>query len=187
MLPVSQLQFRVVCGTNPKNIPVCELDLNLALRFRGGWTQTQQQKVQKLAKVFLLPSGLKNTREILLRRSKHISDAKVVKEGIWSEFDIKSSTFQESTNMITNRSMSAFDGSILMGGICSSWMDLVVPVGKDILDIRIGVELSTLIKVYILVLTSRTILEKELSKPFNRQRFASLNRSPLHPGEVIGD
>ena len=89
--------------------------------------------------------------------------------------------------MTTNRMVSALDGSILMGRICTSWMDIVVPVGKDILDIRIGVELSDLIKVYILVLTSWIILEKGLTKAFNRQRFASLNRSPLHSGEVIGD
>ena len=81
-----------------------------------------------------------------------------MEECIWPEFDIKSGTFKESTNMITNRTVSALDRSILMGRVCTSWMDIVVPVGKDILDIRIGVELSTLIKVYILVFTSRTIL-----------------------------
>ena len=64
-------------------------------------------------------------------------------------------------------------------------MNLVVPVGKDILDIRIGIELSTLIEVYILVLTSRTILEKELTESFNRRRFATSNRTLLHSCEVI--
>ena len=66
-------------------------------------------------------------------------------------------------------------------------MYLVVPVGKVILDIRIGIELSTLIEVYILVLTSRTILQKELPELFNRQCFASAYRTPLHTGEVISD
>ena len=94
----------------------------------------------------------------MLRRSKCIGDAKMMEEGVWPEFDIKSSTLKESTNMTTKRTMSALNGSILMGRICTSWMDIVVTVGKDILDIRTGVELSTLIKVYIFVFTSWTIL-----------------------------
>ena len=99
----------------------------------------------------------------MLRRSKCIGDTKMMEEGVWPEFDIKSSTLKESTNMITNRFVSTFDGSILIGQICPSWMDLVVPVGKDILDIRIGPELSTLIKQDILIFTSRTVLEKKMS------------------------
>ena len=63
--------------------------------------------------------------------------------------------------------------------------NLVVPIDKDILDIRIGIELSTFIELYILVFTSRTILQKELTEPFNWRRFASLNRTPLHTCEVI--
>ena len=102
-------------------------------------------KGAKIGTVFLLAGSLKDTGEVLLRRSKCIGDAKVMKEGVPSEVDIKSSTFKESTNMITNRSVSSFDGPILMGQIGSSQMDLVVPVGKDIFDIRIGIELSTLI------------------------------------------
>ena len=115
-------------------------------------------KGAKIGNIFLLAGSLEDTREVLLRRGKCIGDAKVVKEGVRPELDIKSSTLKESTNMITNRLVSALDGSILMGQICSSWMDLVVLVDNNILDIRIGVELSTLIKVYILVVTRWTIL-----------------------------
>ena len=144
-------------------------------------------KGARIGEVFFLAGSLEDTGEVFLRRSKRISDAKVMKEGVWPEFDIKSSTFKESTNMITNRLVSAFDGSILMERIGSSRMDLVVPVGKGISDICIGIELSTLIKVDILILTSWTILEKKLIEPFNRRRFASLHRSSLHSCEVIGD
>ena len=74
------------------------------------------------------------------------------------ELDIKSSSFRESTNMITNGSVGTFNGSILMGQAYCSQINLVVPVGKDILDIRIGKEFSTLTEVYILIFTSRTVL-----------------------------
>ena len=99
----------------------------------------------------------------MLSRSKCIGDAKMMEECIRPELDIKSSTLKESTNMITNRTVSAFNRSILMRCVYTSRKDFVVPVGKEILDIRIGVELSTLIKVYILFFTGRTVLEKKMS------------------------
>ena len=115
-------------------------------------------KGSKIGKVFLLASSLKDSRRILFGRSKCIGDAKVMEECIRPELDIKSSILKESTNMITNRTMSAFNRSILMGRIYTSTKGFVVPVGKNILDIRIGVEFSTFIKVYKLVLTSQTVL-----------------------------
>ena len=87
----------------------------------------------------------------------------MMEECIRSELDIKSSTLKESTNMITNRTVSALNGSILMGRIYTSWKDFVVPIRKEILDIRIAVKFATLIKVNIFAFTSRTVLEKKLS------------------------
>ena len=59
-----------------------------------------------------------------------------------------------------------------------------MPVGKDILDIGIGIEFSSLIQEYIPVFACRTI---ELPQPFYRESFASMNRTILHTGEVIVD
>ena len=117
-------------------------------------------KGAEVSKVLLLSSSLRDTRGVLLSRSKYIGNSKMVKICIGPKFDIKSSSSKD-TDMITNRTVRLFDGSILMGQIGSCLMHLVVPVGKYILDIRIGIEFSTLI-VYIFSLTVRTILRKEL-------------------------
>ena len=65
--------------------------------------------------------------------------------GVQPKFYIKGSTFKESMDMITNGSVCVLDWSILMGRICPCQKNFIVPVGEDILDIRIGIELSTLV------------------------------------------
>ena len=135
----------------------------MALRLARRTDPDTASEGSKIGKVFFLAGSLKDSRGILFSRSKCIGNAKMMEECIWPEFDIKSSILKESANMIIKIMASAFNQSILMGRICTSRKDIVVLVGKDILDIRIGPELSTLIKVDILVFTSRTVLEKKMS------------------------
>ena len=81
----------------------------------------------------------------MLSRSKCVGDTKMLKECIRPELDIKGSTLKESTDMISNRTVCAFNGSILMGCIYTSRKDFVMPIRKEILDIRIAIKLSSLI------------------------------------------
>ena len=99
-------------------------------------------KGAKIDKVLFLPSSLEDTRGVLLSRSKGIGNTKMVEEGVLPEFDIKSSAFKESTDMITNGLVGAFDWSILMRRVYSYRMDFIVLVGKDALDVRIGLVAS---------------------------------------------
>ena len=68
-----------------------------------------------------------------------------------------------------------------------SWMNLIVPFSKDILDVWIGTEFSSFIKVNILVLASGAILQQELPEPLNMRCFASTSRAILHTGKVISN
>ena len=50
---------------------------------------------------------------MLLSRSKRIGNTKMMEEGVQPKLDIKRSTFKESTDMIINWSVGAFNGSVL--------------------------------------------------------------------------
>ena len=148
MLPVLQLyhsQFRVVRGTNPKKIPFQELVLNLAFLFSWRSNPNVATKGQEFGKVLFLSCYLKNTRRVLLSRCECICDPKVIEKRISPKLDIKCSTSKKYIDVITNWMMGLCNGAVLMQWVGPCWMYVVVPVGKYILDIRVGIQLATLI------------------------------------------
>ena len=74
-----------------------------------------------------------------------ILNTEMVEKCIRPELDIKVSSNQEGTDMITNNLVSVFDWSILMRGISSSRMDFILMLGKDVDDIRIRIKSIALV------------------------------------------
>ena len=81
----------------------------------------------------------------------------MVEEGIRPELDTKVGTNQQGTNMISNNSVSAFYQSIVMRRISSSRMNFIMMVCEYIENVRLSIQLTILIKEYILVLKNRAI------------------------------
>ena len=67
------------------------------------------------SKVLLVSSSLKDTRGVLLSRSKYIGNQKMVGKYIGPQLNIKSNSLKESTDLNTNRLVRAFNRSVLMG------------------------------------------------------------------------
>ena len=89
--------------------------------------------------------------------------------------------------MITNDPMSALDRTILMGRIRSSRMDLIVMFGKNIKNIGITIELTSLIHKNVLVTEIRAIDLQPFAYPFNRGSLASKSLTVLHASVVVGN
>ena len=159
MFTVSQLyhkMFRCVWGTKPRKFPLTMLCLNLADLLPRGRIHTLHPNVQNPEKIFLSGS-LKDSRGILSIHGHGIWDLDVMKEGIWPELDIESSTNKKGSNMITDSLMSVFNRNILVRWISTSRVNFIVMISKDVEDVRISPKLSTLVKKDMLVSTNRTV------------------------------
>lgn len=109
-------------------------------------------------------------------------------EGIWPERHAKIGTGKESANSICNREMTAFDRSILMGGMGASGIDGVTKFSKEVTNLRIGVELAALVKMDIVFV--RTVGGMRLEKtaePGQRSSLGDASVTELEPGKVIRD
>ena len=80
-----------------------------------------------------------------------------MKEYIWPKLDVERSTNKKGTDMITDSSIGTFNRSILMRRISSSRMNFIMMVCEYIENVRISMQLTTLIKEYILVFNNRAI------------------------------
>ena len=89
--------------------------------------------------------------------------------------------------MVTDNTMSPLDWTILMGRIRTSRMDFIVMTAKNINNIRISPEFTTLIHEDILVTKSRSMDLQPFADPFNRGSLASKSLTILHASVVVGD
>ena len=81
----------------------------------------------------------------------------MMKEFIWSKLDVKRRTNKRGTDMITGSLMGTFIRTILMRRISSSRMNFIMMVCEYIENVRLSIQLTILIKEYILVLKNRAI------------------------------
>ena len=123
----------------------------------------------------------------MVTRRQTVTDPKPMLEGIGPETDLESSASEHGTNSIGDGQVCTFNRSILMQRVSTSGTKGVSKLGEEGTDCRIGVELTTLVKMDVFVRTRGSMLAEELLEPVNGSGLRDASDANLESKEMIGD
>jgi len=106
-------------------------------------------------------------------------------EGVWPETSIEIGTEEHGTDGIGNCLVTPFDRTILVRCVSTSWSNIIPMPSKQGNDLRVVVELTTLIKVDVFSRAPWGMLLKKMVKPMDRGAFGDTSVTMLGSSEVI--
>jgi hypothetical protein len=133
--------------------------------------RTNPNATTKRTEVAKIRLGIKTAfegRRCVIFARESIFDSKMSKEGVGPKFDIKVGTVEHGSKRITNRLVSAFNGSILVGTISTSDTDFVAKTFEEGADLGVVVEFPALVEHDVLTSNTRRVSEKPVLEPGQR-------------------
>ena len=123
----------------------------------------------------------------LVAGGQGVVDAQPMVKSVGPKTGVEIGTGEESANGIGDDEVTAFDRTILMGGVGAGGAEFIAELGEEGAHLRIGIKLATLIKMNVFIRTGGTAFAKEGTEPINRGSLRDTSSSHLEPGEVVRD
>jgi len=134
--------------------------------------------------VHLVDSNAERGRYLILGW-EGILDTEVVVKSIRPKFGIKVGAEEHGTDGIGDSEVCAFDRTILIRRVGTGGADFVSTTFKELADLRVLVEFTTLVEVHILIRALRSMVFQEVTKPVDWRGFGDAGITVKTTGVVV--